>query len=216
MISRTFVLSLTIAVVSCNVVMADTGLPWVGWITMENTEEASVFVLPDGSGPSLSQAMLFGGLPVDASIVVGLVDIAGFAIANFPWEDIWLDPETETVSACLAFALGGFWANSNTDINGETSFSTSLAGGGWTEGPIWVYLNGSRAMHQDGWEQPPVPLRFNSADINADGGVNLADVSLFAADYFGEYHYRCDFRWDGSLNLLDIVMLATGLGTSCD
>ena len=213
---RTFALVLIIALVCCTLVMADTGIPWVGWITTENIGETSIFILPDGSGPSLTQAMLFGGQIIDASILVGVIDTFGYAVVNFPFEDIWLDPETETASPCLVYALGGFWPDSNTDINGETSFSTPLAGGGWTEEPLWVYLNGSRAMHPDEGEHPPVPLRFNSADINADGVVDLIDVAIFSADFFGEYHYRSDFRWDGVLDLSDVAMMAMGVGSNCE
>ena len=45
--------------------------------------------------------------------------------------------------------------------------------------------------------------------------MNLADVVLFARDYFGAYRYRSDFQWDGVLDLVDIVMMARGLESSC-
>jgi hypothetical protein len=135
MFSRTFFFVLILAVFSSTAGMADIDVPWVGWVVPANTEEASLFVLPDGSGPPLTEARLFGGQVVDASIVVGLIDINGNPIFNFPWEDIWLDPETDTSSPCWANGYGGFAADNVTDINGETTFATSLAGGGWAEGP---------------------------------------------------------------------------------
>jgi hypothetical protein len=63
---------------------------------------------------------------------------------------------------------------------------------------------------------PPVPLRFNSADINADGVINLSDVAIFAGDYFGAYHYRSDFWWDGNLNLSDIAKMVPAFGINCE
>ena len=44
---------------------ADAGLAYVGQITVANTEETSLFILPDGSGQPLTQAMAFGGQIID-------------------------------------------------------------------------------------------------------------------------------------------------------
>jgi hypothetical protein len=153
--------------------LAETGLPWVGLITRETSEEVSIFVLPDGSGHPLSQAMLFGGQLVDSGITVGLVDGQFSPIPYFPGVDIWLDSETPTSSSCANYLDSGFVFEGVTDPNGEISFTGPLAGGGWTEGPIWVYLIGNRAMDPDQIQHPPLTLRFNSADINADAVVDL-------------------------------------------
>lgn len=209
-------LILVLTVFVCTTGMADTGIPYVGYITPANVEEASILALPDGSGSSLVHAQHFGGNDADASIVVGLVDLYGYPIPNFPWEDIWLDPETDTASSCIGNNYAYFPADSSTDVNGETTFTMALQGGGWTEGPIWVYLNGDRARYPDWTEHPPVPLRFNSPDINADGLVNLTDVAIFAEDYFGNYHYRSDFFWDGMMHLQDVAKMIVGYGTSCE
>jgi len=212
--TNTILIFLMLAVGSMAV--ADSGIPFVGWISPASQQEVSLFILPDGSGPPLTEARQYGGQVVDGNIVIALIDVLGYAIPNFPAEDLWLDAETTTDSQCLFVAPGGFRPDSNTDINGETVFATSLSGGGWTEGPVWVYLNGSRAVHPDDGELVPVPLRFNSADINNDGTVDLADVGLFATDYRGAYHYRCDFLWDGVLDLGDIGLLAQGMGAKCE
>jgi hypothetical protein len=58
-------------------------------------------------------------------------------------------------------------------------------------------------------------LHFNSADINADGTVNLSDVGEFATYFSGGYNYVADFFFDGILNLPDVGLLATGVGGSC-
>lgn len=198
--------------------LADTGIPWVGYIYEESGEEVSLFILPDDSGSPLTEAMGFGGHDVDATILVGLVDSYYSPIPNFPLEDIWLEGETTTLSSCVGNQnyTHGFNPESNTDVNGETVFATSLAGGGWTEGPVWVYLNGDRAMGPDWIMHPPVQLRMNSADISGDGLVNLSDVALFAENFFGGYHYRSDFYWDGVINLSDLGRLASGIGRSCE
>jgi len=213
---RTFALMPIMAVCLCNMSMANTSYPWLEWVVSANTEEASLFVLPDGTGPPLTQAMLFGGQIVDASIVLSLVTNWGEPVPGYFWGDISLDPETENAFACFASFHHGFCSDGDTDMYGETTFATSLVGGGWSEDPLWLYLYGSRGRLWSGEEHPPMPLRFNSADINADGVVDLIDVSLFAGDFFGEYHYRSDFRWDGVLNLMDCEILATGFGKICD
>ena len=64
--------------------LAESGIPWVGSITAANSAEASLYILPDGSGPALTQAMLFGGQVVDASLQVILIDINFDTIGGFP------------------------------------------------------------------------------------------------------------------------------------
>jgi hypothetical protein len=213
---RMFVFVAILGLFTGAVAMADSGVPFVGSVSQPTAEEASIFVLPDGSGPPLTEAMGFGGHTVDASISVILIDIDGYAICCFPWEDIWLEAETATAFACLGLTNGGFRCDTNTTVDGETYFATSLAGGGWSEGPMWVYLNGERAWHPDSGERTPVPLRFNSADITGDGRVNLADVSRFAVDYHSGYSYRSDFHWDGVLNISDVSRLAVSMGAGCE
>ena len=162
---------------------------------------------------ALVVAILAGGL----ALADTGVPYVGYINTDF-YEDIWLEGETPTLFSCggIGNYNSGFNPDSDTDANGETTFTTSLAGGGWTEGPVWVYLNGNRAMGPDWIVHPPVSLRMNSADISGDGQVNLVDVAYFAENFFGEYHYRCDFYWDGVLNLSDLGKLAQGIGHNCE
>lgn len=52
-----------------------------------------------------------------------------------------------------------------------------------------------------------------SADLNGDGCVNLADIALFAADYYGiQPNPRSDLNCDGAINLLDIVLFVSCMG----
>ncbi len=180
-------------------------------IISQNTVEASLFILPDGSGAPLSQAVLFGGQMVDASIAVTLVTDYGAVVRGFPREDIWLSSTAETENACSIM----FIADTNTDASGVTRFIVALAGGGATTEPLWVYLLGQPALNELFIAHPQVPLRINSADINGDLNVDLSDVALFAADFHGPYNYRSDFHWDGVVNLVDVVKMAAGLGAGC-
>lgn len=179
-------------------------------------ETASIFILPDGSGPALTEAQLLGqGVSIDATIVITLITLEGDPIPNFPHEDVWLDAEDEQQFFCPL----GFCADSNSTANGEMTFSTPLAGGGWHNAPTHVYVNGNPAYDPTDypwyWAHPPVSLHFNSADISGDGLVDLMDVGLFAGDFFNEYHYRSDLFCDGELNLADVSSLALGIGAIC-
>ena len=213
---KIFVLVLIMVCCFGSMSLAQRELPFMGSITTELTEEASIFILPGGAGPPLSEAMYFGGQPANARIELVVVDFVWNPFDNFPHEDIWLAPETSTHLVCPGGPGSHFDADVDTNVEGETYFENPLNGGGWTEGPIWVYLLGDQAATPEGVDFPPLPLRFNSADINADGVVGLPDLGQFATDFFGEYQYRSDFLWDGVLNLSDVGMLAFGMGALCE
>ena len=183
----------------------------IGYVSRPTTEEASVYVLPDGSGAPLTQASLFGGNLVDSRVELALLDPNGTGVVNFPSEDVWIESETGPASACW----GQFSSDDNADRDGSMEFTNPLRGGGWSEGPYWVVLSGTRAFSIDGAEFPPVKIRINSADINSDGKVDLSDVPKFAENYYGSYHYRSDFHWDGVIDLSDIAKFAQGLGHNC-
>ncbi|MCP4293362.1 MAG: hypothetical protein GY780_16170 [bacterium] len=197
---------------------ADSGIPFGGSITTELEAEASVCIIPGALGSPLTQAMYFGGAPANARIEFSIVGINGDPVVGFPAEDMWLEAETTTDFVCPDIGGWGFTADVATNSSGVTWFENPLNGGGWSEGPLWVYLNGSRAATPPpgGYALDPVALRFNSPDINGDGFVSLADLALFSTDFFGEYHYRSDFRWDGTLSLSDVAIFATGYGAMCE
>jgi hypothetical protein len=189
-----------------------TGIPHVESVVTAAETEASIFILPDGTGSPLASCVGAGGLPADARITARLVDANGAFIPAFPAEDMWLSFESPLVQCCGQM---GFLAEAASDAEGYVYFSQPLAGGGYCEGPLWFYLNGMRAENPVDGELPPLALRANSPDINADGVIDLADIHLFAADFFGEYHYRSDFYWDGVINLADVGMMAQGPGHGC-
>ena len=212
-LSQTFAMALIIVAGTSTLRTADAGIAYVGQITVTNTQEISLFILPDGSGQPLTQAMAFGGQITDASITLLVTGFDGAPVAYFPREDVWLDAESMTDSHCPDYVH--FSPDGNTDISGQTSFAASFAGGGWSEGPAWVYLYGIRSAHPTAGEHLPVQLRFNSADIDGDGNINLTDVAAFSTDFHGSYHYRSDFHWDGLLDLADVAKMASGLGHDC-
>jgi hypothetical protein len=188
------------------------GVPYVDTITAANTEEVSLFILPDAAGSPLVYAQAYGGAATDARLTVRVVGADGAPIPYFPLGDLWLDSDATTQHPCVPW---GFVGDDNSNSNGEVTFANPLAGGGWSEGPVWLYIYGVKAFDLQSVEVPPVAIRFNSADINADGIVGLTDVPLFASDFYGLYAYRSDFHWDGALNLSDLTRLATSLGSSC-
>jgi len=178
----------------------------------------TICVVPDGSGAPLTEA--FDGTYVqDGTIGIYVGTDYCDPVPGFPPEDIWLIPEGEHWVSC-----GGTpnWSRLGPDgptgPDGFTQFSEPLRAGGWTEGPIWVYLNGEAAFDVCGFGDPfvPVQMRFNSPDINGDLRVSVADVALFAEDYYGEYHFRSDFYADTVLSLADVAILAAAMGAECD
>jgi len=199
---------------------ADSGIPYVWSIEFAAAEEASIRIVPDGSGPTLPEAEDSSGFQIDASIEVMLVDLYGYPVVNFPGEDLWLQwfEVPGTIAGCTnsgGFPGGIFTADGANDADGRAVFTQPLRGGGWSEGPVTVFLNGMPAPDIWGGTFPPLPLRANSPDLSGDRLVDLTDITLFVQDLGGEYAYRSDLRWDCVINLTDIVLFSLGLGVVC-
>ena len=94
----------------------------------------SVFTVPDGSGTPLTSALMWDGVPgsapqvVDATIHMTLLAF-GDPVNNFPAEDMFLF----TSLGGLVLCPGGSIADSDTDLNGYTSWSQAIGGGGATD-----------------------------------------------------------------------------------
>jgi len=169
-------------------------------------EQAVMFNIPNGGGSAFTSASIFGGT-VDASIELTIRDGFGVAIANFPAEDAWLESSDAGMVACT----GGATADFNTNASGVTGWVTPLQAGGSSQALTQVMISGAALT-----SGPGLDIGHNSADITGDGNVNLTDVPLFAADFFGGgYAFRSDFSYDGVVNLSDVVRLAQALGASC-
>jgi len=166
----------------------------------------SLLVVPDRSGRPFTQAFDEDGNLVDATITLIVRDPVGVPFVNYPSEDLWLETDDDGLVSCTY----GLVADQNTDANGMTFWVDPPAAGCYSEGPVVVMINGSQLASNAG-----LPLQFNSPDINGDHLVNIADVAIFAGDYFGSYHFRSDFRRDGVINLTDLAIFAQAMGANC-
>lgn len=173
-------------------------------------EACVMYNLPNASGASFTDAVAVVGFgTVDATINMTLNDGLGVAIANYPFEDMYL----ETSDGGLVGCTGGTAADQSTDALGATLWQNPLQAGGATSSTsdlTVVMINGAALTSNGG-----LAIAHNSSDVNADGLVNLSDVQLFAVDFYGSYAFRSDFAFDGVVNLSDIVPLAQALGGAC-
>jgi len=157
-------------------------------------------------GLALNEAEIYNdGSVIDATITLHVLDWNGMPIPLYPAEDMWL----ESYDGGLALCPGGSIADFDTDVNGETSWTSSLRAGGHSMSSCVVHISGMALC------QAPFDIYFNSADVNGDGVVNLSDVAVFAAAVFYEFDYSFDFLPDGVLNLSDIGRFASAIGASC-
>jgi hypothetical protein len=154
---------------------------------------------------------------INATIQVTVRDGLGVAIANYPFEDIWIEnpangnpPGDSDAHVGLAACTGGAVADFSTDVAGYTEFNNPKFAGGQSWGQTRVVVNGNGLSNT-------VDVSFNSPDIDGDGVVNLIDLQTFTADYFdsGNYHYRSDLFYDNILNLIDIPEMSQYYGSSC-
>ena len=60
-----------------------------------------------------------------------------------------------------------------------------------------------------------LPYSVHSPDMVLSFSIDLADVGEFGADFFGGYTYRSDLFWDGVVNLADLAVLGTTIGSEC-
>ena len=173
----------------------------------------SVETLPTGDGRPLNAARTSNGTPgntalIDATITLIVRDGNGDPIYLYPSEDLWL----QTTAGGLKLCPGGSVADFSTDVNGRTSFSRALFGGGHSETEqTVVVINGSPLVGSN------MNIRFNSPDISGDLKVDLTDTVTYAADALHPlpYHYRSDMLFDSQINLSDTVLYAQGIGKIC-
>jgi hypothetical protein len=179
-----------------------TGLSMAGIPDDVNSTASSaggtVLITPAGLGNTLAS--------VGATISVNVRDANNDPIAGYPFQDIWAD---DIGNGDIALCQGGSTAAGNTDSNGDTTISGVIAGGGFTQAGMQVYLAGQPLAG------PVLPINANSCDINGDLIVNLNDIGTFAIDFNGAYNFRSDFVADGILNLADVGALAIHNGEVC-
>ena len=134
-------------------------------------------------------------------------------VPAFPAEDIWL----EIPDLNLCFGLSH--PDGPTDYRRGITFSGSPGMGGWNDPasspPYARVLVVGNILFDDMGHLISPTIVANSPDINADLTVNLIDLSLFSADFFGSYSFRSDFYWDGEINLIDLATMAVLMGDTC-
>jgi hypothetical protein len=175
--------------------------------------EASVYTLPNGNGRALDDARTSPAVgqsqPIDATVTLTLHDGNDDPIFLYPAEDMWLESSLGGLHLCP----GGSAADFDTNINGQTTWSNAINGGGYTnraggERTI-VMINGQ------GLTGYPLNIQWNSPDITGDLQVNLTDIVQFKNALTSGYQYYADLAFDQQLNLSDIVLMAQGLGSLC-
>ena len=155
-----------------------------------------IFGNPAGTGPSLSEQGVSLGVQVTTTSWYN-----GFPISR---ELLWWDsPDQDDLFLCS----NGTIADHGLASPGVAMFSGVPSFGGHSD-VVTVFGDGFEAVET-------VPIVVNSTDINGDGSVNMLDVSVFAGDYNGTYHYRSDFNLDGILNLIDVSRMGMDNGVSC-
>jgi len=171
------------------------------------TEALTLFVLPNGAGSAFAAAKTPTGVTEDATITLIVRDGNGVVIAGFPAEDSWL----ESADAGMVPCTGGSTSDQDTNVNGVTGWATALAAGGNSEDVCLVKISGDALTSNGG-----LALNFNSADMNGDGLVNLADIGAFSTAYYsGLNPFAADFQRNGAVDLGDIGLLAQGQGAAC-
>jgi hypothetical protein len=194
--------------------------PYVGEIVY-TAGEATILVLPDGSGPPMSEARSAAGDVVDATVRVRIVGEDFSPHGYFPMEDLWLQWSVApgTVRGCMQYPSypgGVFFADGLTNVQGWTEFALPRRGGGHSSGSVTVYLNGMPAYHPHLPPFEPLPLHFVSPDIDGSLTVDLGDLTLFAADYVVSSGVRSDFNVDGTVNLADLATFSQGFSIACE
>ena len=223
MVLRKFMGIFAVTLIVCGASLATAGIP-----DLEESEATmataggpydgmpvTLFCIPDGGGRTFDRAFLKGGDPitglartVDATITLTLEDGGGFAIPDYPAEDMWLQWTDEST---MFICVGGTMADRDTDDAGQTEWQDAMFLGGQSEVLVQVLINGVALTSGGGF-----PLHINSADIDYSGDVKLADVGPFAADYIAATApYRSDFSSDDDMNLADVGLMAQGVGAEC-
>ena len=173
-----------------------------------STVPMSIFCTPDGTGRPFTEAFVFGGGYGDAIIMMQVFGGDDEPIFEFPAVDIWLGGSAGGLVVCQ----GGASPDHNTDTEGRTTWTSPLLAGGRIDPDEGEQVQ--IVANDDPSSVDLNHLRFNSADIDGDGRVNLTDVGIFNSDLGGSA-YRSDFHWDGVVNLSDAGMMAAALGADC-
>ncbi|MFT5232001.1 MAG: hypothetical protein ACI9UK_000142 [Candidatus Krumholzibacteriia bacterium] len=185
------------------------------------SEPVAVLAMPDGSGDVLSsvQHLAVGGaapLLADATILVTLTNGFGDPIADYPAEKISVRSQFGGWAQCAGSPLV---ADGPTNSLGQTTISGALhAGGSSAPGELFQVDIIDPLLNTTTYANGLAGLEYfvHSPDLGMDLDVNLTDVAGFASIFLGSgYDFSVDYRWDGEINLSDLIILSQGFGTLC-
>ena len=158
-------------------------------------------ICPDGDGQTLAD---FG-----AYIDITARNGAGNPCAFIPFQDVWLiscDSPDELILCGNSLSSN---ADANTDINGQTTLSGTIAAGGHCSG-VQVVIQGIVLVFPlNCFDQRCLAIETRSVDIDGSLGVNLADLADFAMAYPpNPYDPYSDFDFSGAVSLVDLAYFA--------
>lgn len=165
------------------------------------TTPATLFVCPAGDGATLAS--------VGAAIRVHLEDaVSGTPCAIYTHQPFEVDgnPPSAILDGFhppgIEFDVpaAGFQNLGGGDYLIEGTLIASGVAGGAIVKVAGVAIAGS-----------PLQLQLTSADLNADGIINLSDIGIFAGG-MGAYDWRYDYNGDGLINISDIGIFVSHLG----
>lgn len=139
---------------------------------------------------------------------------------GIPPTDFWMN--ACDASQSLYLCPGAFVADAPTDSLGRTTFSGRIAAGGCVlTGGLYFVAQGVVMLDRETCTTPIcLDIVIVSPDINADGFVNLSDLSFFGQSYnhnLGEPDYNpcCDYNDDDHCNLSDFSFMGEHYQHEC-
>jgi hypothetical protein len=162
------------------------------------TTKNRVTIAPNGAGET------FAGTSI--TIEVYLRNCAGAALAGVPAQEVVI------FNSSLCICPGGNIADAATDLNGKTTFSGTIRGGGCVE---------SLSIFADGVGICTTTVKTNSPDhVPASPcAVDAGDLSSFAARLGnpGQYNICWDYNESGgpTIDAGDLSFFASLLGSAC-
>lgn len=184
--------------------VATAGIPDETNSTASAANAGVVLMTPASTGNAISDGRQLPGTPVDCTITVTVLDAGMLPVANYPFQDIYVD---DAGGGGMVLCQGGSVADADTDNSGVTTISGIIGGGGFTTSSQ-VYISGTPLAG------PALAVGFNSPDIDPNLVVDIADFSQFGID-FGSTQFRSDLVYDGSVDLADFSAFGLTFGQSC-